>query len=107
MWTPSPKMQRVDDIVRRVEALPGVQSAFASNFIPLGGGGGGGRAIVEGEPYPRTARSPASDSPGSRRTCFRTLGLALVNGRDLTDAEGMTRDARCGDQRDDGEETLA
>ena len=36
------------DIVRRVEALPGVRAAFASNMVPLGGGGGGGRVTVEG-----------------------------------------------------------
>ena len=35
--------------MRRVEGLPGVQSAFASNFVPLGGGGGGGNVIVEGK----------------------------------------------------------
>ena len=38
----SGKAQRVEDIVRRIEGLPGVQSAFASNFIPLDAGGGGG-----------------------------------------------------------------
>ena len=36
------KLRRVEDVVRRVEALPGVQAAFASNLIPISGGGGGG-----------------------------------------------------------------
>ena len=47
------KAQRVEDIVRRVEALPGVQAAFASNLIPLGGGGGGGQVVIEGKPVDR------------------------------------------------------
>ena len=42
------KLRRVEDIVRRVEALPGVRATFASNFVPLSGGGGGGTVIVEG-----------------------------------------------------------
>jgi putative ABC transport system permease protein len=43
------KARRVEDIVRRIESVPGVQAAFASNFIPFSGGGGGGNAIVEGK----------------------------------------------------------
>jgi putative ABC transport system permease protein len=85
-----PKIQRVDDIVRRVEALPGVQSAFASNFIPLGGGGGGGRAIVDGRSYAR-GEEPQIGFTGVTPHFFRTLAIALIKGRDLTDAEGMTR----------------
>ena len=38
--TPESKVQRIEDILRRVEALPGVQAAFASNLVPLSGGGG-------------------------------------------------------------------
>ena len=29
------KLRRVEDVVRRVEALPGVRAAFASNLVPL------------------------------------------------------------------------
>src|SRR5262249_24333253 len=47
------RIQRVDDIVRRVERLPGVQSASASNFVPFGGGGGGGAAVVDGRTFAR------------------------------------------------------
>ena len=45
---PEQRQQRVADIVRRIEGLPGMESVYASNFIPLGGGGGGGSAIVDG-----------------------------------------------------------
>ena len=41
---PEAMVRRVDDIVRRVEALPGVVAAFASNMVPLSDGGSeGGR----------------------------------------------------------------
>ena len=47
------KERRIQDIVHRIEGLSGVQSAFASNFVPLGAGGGGGNVIVEGHTVPR------------------------------------------------------
>ena len=50
---PEQRQQRVADIVRRIEGLPGMESVYASNFIPLGGGGGSaivdGRAVAKGE----------------------------------------------------------
>jgi putative ABC transport system permease protein len=84
------KAHRVEDIVARVEALPGVQSAFASNFVPVGGGGGGGDVIVEGKPVERGKEPSINFVPVSTHL-RRTLGVDLVRGRDLTDAEGVTK----------------
>jgi predicted permease len=85
-----PKAQRIEDIVRRIETLPGVQAVFASNFVPIGGGGGGGRAIVEGKSVER-GKEPGigltAVTPGFRKT----LGVALVRGRDFTESEGFTK----------------
>jgi predicted permease len=86
------KARRVEDIVNRIEALPGVQAAFASNFVPLGGGGGGGRILVDGttsEPGKEPIVSFITVSPGF----LKTMGVALVRGRDLTAAEGTSRTA--------------
>ena len=59
--SPEARAQRVEDIVRRVEALPGVQGAFASNFIPLGDGGAAAPWWSRGSPW-TPARSRASPS---------------------------------------------
>ena len=85
-----PKSQRADDVVRRIEALPGVTSAFASNFIALGGGGGAGHAIVDGRPMPR-GEEPGIGFTGVTPHLFTTMGLTLTKGRDFTDAEGASR----------------
>jgi putative ABC transport system permease protein len=86
------KARRVEDIVRRAETVPGVRSAFASNFVPLGGGGDGGDVIVEGKPV----------EPGQEQNIGliaatphlrQTIGVALVRGRDFTDTEGATKSA--------------
>ncbi len=85
-----PKVRRIEDIVSRVETLPGVEAAFASNFVPLGGGGGGGRVLIEGsktEPGKEPSIGFVAVTPHFRRT----LGVALVHGRDMTDTEGMSR----------------
>ena len=86
------KARRVEDIVRRIEGLPGVKAAFASNFVPLGGGGGGGNVIVEGKPVDpgqELGISFIAATPHLRET----LGVALVRGRDITESENTTRTA--------------
>ena len=86
------KSRRVEDIVRRTESLPGVQAAFASNFVPLGGGGGGGDIVAEGKPVDpghELGISVIAATPHMRQT----LGIALVRGRDITESENTTRTA--------------
>jgi putative ABC transport system permease protein len=84
------KERRVEDILRRVAGLPGVQSAFASNFVPLGAGGGGGNVLIEGKPVAR-GEEPAISFIGATPRMRQTLGVALVSGRDMTDSEETTR----------------
>jgi putative ABC transport system permease protein len=84
------KARRVEDIVRRTETLPGVQRAFASNFVPLGGGGGGDDVIVEGKPV-EPGQEPGIAFIAATPHLRQTLGVALVRGRDLTDSEGATK----------------
>ena len=83
------KARRVDDIVRRVESLPGVEAAFASNFVPMGAGGGGGRVLVEGQAF-EPGHEPGIALIGVTPHMRQTLGVSLVGGRDMTDAEGST-----------------
>jgi putative ABC transport system permease protein len=84
------KSRRVEDIVRRVEGLPGVEAAFASNFVPMHAGGGGGRVIVEGRAVD-PGREPGIALMGVTPHMRQTLDVALVAGRDITDTEGASR----------------
>lgn len=84
------KARRVEDIVRRVEALPGVEAAFASNFIPFGGGGSGGNIVVEGRTV-EAGQEPGITFVAATPHLRRALGVALLRGRDLTDTEETTR----------------
>jgi putative ABC transport system permease protein len=81
------KSLRAADIVRRVESLPRVAGAFASNLVPLGGGGGGGRALVDGRTFPK-GEEPEIGFAAVTPHLFRTLEVPILRGRDFTDAEG-------------------
>ncbi|MGQ0646995.1 MAG: ABC transporter permease [Gemmatimonadaceae bacterium] len=82
------RQQRIEDIVRRVEALPGVESATASNLIPLDGGGRWSRVESEGRAF-REEDAPWIWWSGVTAHWSRTLGLTLTAGRDLTESEAI------------------
>jgi putative ABC transport system permease protein len=81
------RAQRVEDIMRRIEALPGVTSAFASNFVPLDAGGGSGRAIVDGRDFVK-GEEPTILFTAVTPHLYKTMNLPLLKGRDFTDGEG-------------------
>jgi putative ABC transport system permease protein len=84
------KARRVQDIAHRVEGIAGVESAFASNFVPIAGGGGGGQVLVEGKAFER-GKEPSIDFVAATPRVAKTLGIPLIRGRDITDAEETTR----------------
>lgn len=78
---------RVEDVIQRVEALPGVLSATASNQIPLSGGGSGGDIEIEGKPVVSRADAPSVSWTGVTSHWFETLGVPLLGGRTFTEQE--------------------
>lgn len=88
--TPEGKSRRVEDILRRVEALPGVQAAFASNLVPLGSGGGENKIAIDGQAVAK-GDEPTVGFTGVSPHLLRTLGLPTLRGRDFTDTEGVSR----------------
>ena len=84
------KARRVQDIAHRVQEIAGVESAFASNLVPLGGGGGGGQVLVEGKTFER-GKEPSIDFVAATPRVASTLGIALLRGREITDSEETTR----------------
>jgi putative ABC transport system permease protein len=87
---PDAMVRRVDDIVRRVEALPGVVSAVASNMVPLASGGSEGGVIPDGIAF-EAGHEPSASYFGVTPHLLKTLEVPLVSGRDFTDAEGQGR----------------
>jgi putative ABC transport system permease protein len=88
--TAAQRQQRIEDVVRRVEGLPGVQSVYASNFVPLDAGGGGGNVMVDGRPV-TAGEEPFIMFIGATPHLHKTIGLTLLKGRDFTEGEGISR----------------
>ena len=88
--TPEALIRRIDDILRRVEALPGVVSATASQMMPYSGGMSGGRAVPDGSTV-TVDRAPQITFAGVTPHLLRTLNQPPVSGRDFTEAEGASR----------------
>ncbi|HEX2204967.1 MAG TPA: ABC transporter permease [Longimicrobium sp.] len=80
-----PRVKR--EILERVRAAPGVESASASVFTPLSGGGWNGMVEVDGY----TPASPLDAEVffnGVSDGFFATLGAALLAGRDFDEGDG-------------------
>ncbi len=86
------KTRRIRDLVRRLEAVPGVEAVGASNLIPLGGGGSGGRMLIEGRAT-APGEEPQIYFTGITQDFFRALGVEPTAGRGLTAAEAGERSA--------------
>jgi putative ABC transport system permease protein len=82
--------QRVDDIVRRVEALPGVVSAMASNMVPLNCCSSDSAAVPEGGVF-EAGKEPSVEYFVVTPHLFRTLNVPIVAGRDFGGADGQSR----------------
>jgi predicted permease len=75
------------ELIRRVEALPGVESAAAINKLPLGGSNSSNPFLIEGIPDP----PPGQEFVGRNRACtpnyFHTMGIPVIKGRAFTEQD--------------------
>src|SRR5262249_18286825 len=76
--------------LRRMKEISGVQSAGATNFLPLSGFWGTTSFVVEGQPWPEPGQEPSADSRVATTEYFDSMGIRLVRGRtfDEDDREG-------------------
>jgi predicted permease len=74
-------------LLERVRALPGVQTASGTTTIPLSGGGWGRSLTVEGYPVLAVGQAPMIQHTVVTPDYFRTMGIPLLSGRDFTDSD--------------------
>jgi putative ABC transport system permease protein len=84
----SAKVQRVEDVLRRVEAVPGVHAAVISNLIPIDGGGSFSQVDIDGQRAEK-GEEPTIFWSGVTGHWLETLGVPLLSGRNMTPSEAM------------------
>jgi putative ABC transport system permease protein len=76
-----------NDLVQRVKAYPGVESAAVVNMLPLGGSNSSNSYFVEGVPEP----PPSQENEGRYRVStpdyFHTMGIRVLRGRSFTEQD--------------------
>jgi predicted permease len=94
---PADAAQRVaamEELYRRLAALPGVVSAGDVTRVPLAGVGGNPSANleIEGRPLP-SAEQPQIDFRRASRDYFRAMGVPLLSGRIFEESERLGSNA--------------
>jgi putative ABC transport system permease protein len=78
--------QFFNDLIARIQSLPGVQSASVVTPLPLSGERFSLSFETEGRPVPK-GEEPGADFYNIGLGYFRTMGIPLLRGRDFTSAE--------------------
>ena len=84
---PGRRLGFYDDVLNRIRALPGVESAGAINHVPLVGDIWGFPFTIEGRPAPAAGEAPTAAYRAVLPGYFQTMRLPLAAGRDFTDAD--------------------
>ena len=82
--TPEKRIAFFNDLLQRVNSLPGVQSVSAINHLPLAGDMWTVPFTIEGRPAPAPGEKQGTVYRIIRPDYFRTMGATLLKGRDFT-----------------------
>ncbi len=74
-------------LLERVKALPGVQSAAAVSSLPLAGADSDAGFLIEGRPAPQPDQRPVAWVSSVSQDYFRTMGMRLIAGREFTERD--------------------
>jgi putative ABC transport system permease protein len=90
VWTVRPEHTAfVQDVVRRMNGLPEVESAAAVNYPPASGQGWGLWFEIEGHSPPASPQEgPAAMVKSITPGYLRTMGISLLRGRAFTESDG-------------------
>jgi putative ABC transport system permease protein len=75
------------ELVARVQHLPGVTEAAAVNFVPLGRNNSSSNFRIEGQPAPPSGKEPHADFRVVTDRYFQAVGTPIRQGRAFTEAD--------------------
>ena len=79
--------QYYSELQRRLETIPGVQSAAMINLLPIEQYGYNGPVEIVGLPYNKVNQSPTVEFRDIMPGYFKTLGIPLTSGRDIATSD--------------------
>jgi putative ABC transport system permease protein len=88
--TPQRTSSFYEELLSRLRASPGIQSAAAVGTLPMTGGYSGSRFEIEGHPEPADLEGARAQDNISTPGYFRTIGIRLLLGRDFDERDTAT-----------------
>jgi putative ABC transport system permease protein len=79
-----------DDLLSRIQGLPGVEAAGAITLLPLGGLNGSGTTTIDTQAVPLEDTTPEADLRGATPGYFNAMGISLVRGRYFDEHDSAT-----------------
>ena len=90
--TPAQQINFFNELLQRVRALPGVESAGTIDSLPLNGEGGSHQPFsIEGRPVLPMSEQPEVDVRLISAGYLRTMHIPVIRGRDLLDSDAAGR----------------
>ena len=75
------------ELVRHLQAVPGVDAVGITNYLPLSGWSGGVNFSIEGRPPLSRAEQPEAGYQVANKDYFRSMDIRLVAGRTFTERD--------------------
>lgn len=73
-----------EQLIERLQNLPGVAGAAAANMLPLGGMNSTSTIRIEGRPEPKPGEEPDANFRSVSNSYFRTMQIPVLRGREFT-----------------------
>ena len=90
--TPERQWQFYEEVIDRVRALPGIESAAVVDVLPLNGYNGATGIRFEGQPSPPPGAAPSVPDAMVSPDYFRVMRIPLISGRFFEQRDGMHKD---------------
>lgn len=74
-------------VLEKIRALPGVESAGVVLFLPLRGAAGLDEFVIEGRPTPPDGEKPITEIRVTSPDYFKAMGIHILSGRSLTEQD--------------------
>lgn len=87
--SPEKVMRFYGSLLERTRALPGIQAAVASSFVPLTGGYDT-RFVIVGQARPAPGEEPTASNRIVTTNYFHTMRIRLLEGRDFEEKDSMS-----------------